>query len=230
MSFNEVMNLPDGDMQCYAAGDRDSQTPAVIVVQEIFGVNANIRKTVDRFAENGFHAIAPDLFWRLRPGVELDPELPESRGEAMRLAQLYSEDIERGIGDLSVLVTGLRERHRKVGMVGYCLGGRVAFIGWLKLGLDAVASYYGVGLAPLLESMVAPEKPLLMHLGKDDPLNPLDVQEAISSRLGQEPNVDVRFYEGVGHAFARLGASTYVKGAAGPADDATLQFLREHLK
>lgn len=229
MSFNEVVNLPDGDMQCYAAGSLEGERPAVIVVQEIFGVNANIRQTVDRLAESGFYAVAPDLFWRLRPGVELDPEQPESFAEAMQLAQRYGEDIERGVSDLSVLVAKLRERSRKVGMVGYCLGGRVAFIGWLKLDLDAVVSYYGVGLAPLLEDMVVPDKPLLMHLGKDDQLNPPDVQAAISRRLNQEPNADVRFYEGVGHAFSRLGASTYVKAAAEPADDATYRFLHRHL-
>ncbi|MGC2963694.1 carboxymethylenebutenolidase [Paraburkholderia sp. GV068] len=229
MGFNEVVKLSDGEMKCYASGSQDESTPAVIVIQEIFGVNANIRATTDRLAAAGFRAVAPDLFWRLRPGVALDPEQPDARAEAMQLAQRYGDNIDQGIADLAVLVAALRERHSKVGMVGYCLGGRVAFLGWLRLDVDAAVSYYGVGIAPLLEDMDAPEKPLLMHLGADDPLNPPQVQGAIAERLAREAQADVRVYEGAGHAFARLAASTYVESAAKPADEATYQFLQTHL-
>lgn len=230
MSFNDVVKLSDGEMQCYAAGCQDDGTPAVIVLQEIFGVNANIRSTVDRLATAGFRVVAPDLFWRLRPGVEIDPEHPDARAEAMQLAQRYGENIELGIQDLGSLVAKLREQHRTVGIVGYCLGGRLSFLSWLRLDIDAAVSYYGVGLAPLLEDMVTPEKPLLMHLGKDDPLNPPEVQAKICRYLNRVPLADVRIYEGVGHAFARLGSSSYVAAAAEPADEATHLFLHGHLR
>lgn len=229
MTFNEAVNLPDGAMGCYANGEVASNDAVVIVLQEIFGVNPNIRAIVDRFGSVGFRAVAPDLFWRQHPGVSLDPENAADRVEAMRLAQVYGEDIDRGLSDLRELVAKLRTQHKKIGVVGYCLGGRVSFLSWLKLDVDAAVSYYGVGLAPLLEGMTAPAVPLLMHIGQDDPLNPPAVQSAISARLGSESQVDLRFYEGVGHAFARLGASSYVPTAAEPADEATTTFLRARL-
>lgn len=229
MTFNESLTLAEGSVGLYAQGDSSKQVAAVIVLQEIFGVNANIRSTVDRLAQHGYRAVAPDLFWRQRPGVDLDPANADDRAAGMSMAQAYRESAELGMADLATLVGELRKNHRLVGVVGYCLGGRVAFQSWLSLDVDMVVSYYGVGIDSLLDSSASPRAPMLMHLGAEDPLNPPSVQNAIIEGLAGQTNVTVEIYGGVGHAFARLGGASYVAEAAVRADAATFAFLAKHL-
>ena len=230
MNFNDYLALPDGTMSLYTNGFESLHGPAMIVLQEIFGVNSNIRKTVDRLAGKGYRAVAPDLFWRQRPGVDLNPADAEDRAVAMSLAQAYRESLAAGIADLVALVAKLRVKHSKIGLVGYCLGGRVAFQGWLSLDVDAVVSYYGVGIDTLLGDIPAGRSPLLMHLGAEDPLNPPAVQVAIVAALAGRDEARVDIHPGVGHAFARIDGASYVADAAERADAATFEFLSTHLK
>ncbi|KAA5839810.1 dienelactone hydrolase family protein [Pseudomonas chlororaphis] len=227
MTLNGSLSVADGDMGLFCRGAESSDIPAVIVLQEIFGVNANVRSTVEYWAGQGFYSVAPDLFWRDAPGVDLNPDEPESRGKAMQLSQGY--DANAGLEDIRKLVAHLRQTHSKVALVGYCLGGRMAFLSWLNLELDAVVSYYGVNLVPLLGDAANQGRPLLMHLGKEDPLNPYEAQLAISEALSSRVNVSLNIYPEVGHAFARTNANSYVAHAAEKADAATLSFLRRLL-
>jgi len=227
MTFTGSLSLSNGDMGLFSRGPEASDIPAVIVLQEIFGVNANIRSTVEYWAGQGFYSVAPDLFWRTSPGIDLNPDDPESRGKAMQLSQAY--DASAGLDDLRALAAHLRQTHRKVALVGYCLGGRMAFLSWLNLELDAVVSYYGVNLVPLLGDAANQDRPLMMHLGKEDPLNPPEAQSAISEALNSKANVSLNIYPEVGHAFARTNANSYVAHVAEQADAATLRFLRKHI-
>lgn len=229
MTLPSLIEHPDGTMGAYVREPAGTAHAAVLVLHEIFGVNANVRRIVDRFAAQGYHAVAPDLFWRLRPGVDLDPDDPASRTEAMALNDAYGLDAERHLGDLQALVRSLRAVHDQVAVVGYCLGGRMALLGWLHAGVDAAVVYYGVGMAQPLAEAALPASPLLMHLGATDPLNPPPVQQAIAARLQAAPAATLHVHDGVGHAFARLGAGSYVAAAAEVADRETEAFLRRHL-
>ena len=230
MLFNDSYATRDGSIGCYAAGPDAYDTPAVLVLHEIFGVNANIRKTVDRLAEMSYRAVAPDLFWRQRPGIELDPDVPKDREEATTLLQRYLGEFGSAMEDLQAAVAHLRARHRKVAVLGYCLGGKMAFVSWLTGEVDAVVSYYGVGLDALVAQVKSQRTPLLMHLGKEDPLNPPQTVDALRAGLSALDNAQIRSYDGVGHAFARLGAASYVAPAAEQADNATFDFLKTHLQ
>lgn len=229
MKFNESLSVTDGNIGLYAKGDIDRDVGAVIVLQEIFGVNANIRSTVDRFAEHGFRAVAPDLYWRQCAGVDLAPDDPDNRTQAMALAQGYRDSIDINMADLAALVSHLRISHRKIGVVGYCLGGRIAFHSWLRFDIDAVVSYYGVGIENLLGEVANQSTPLLLHMGAQDPLNPPEVQGVIAKAIADLPDTTMEVYDGVGHAFARLNGASYVATAATRADAGTFSFLARHM-
>jgi carboxymethylenebutenolidase len=230
MLFNDSYATRDGSIGCHAAGPDAYDTPAVLVLHEIFGVNANIRKTVDRLGKMGYRAVAPDLFWRQRPGIDLDPDVLEDREEASTLLQRYLADFSLAIDDLHDAVAHLRKHHRKVAVLGYCLGGKMAFVSWLTCDVDAVVSFYGVGLAALTPQVHRQRTPLLMHLGKEDPLNPPETVDAIRAALSGLDNARIHSYDDVGHAFARLGAASYVAKAAEQADSETFAFLNTHLQ
>lgn len=229
MTLSRLMELPGGAIGAHVRTPAAPTRAAVLVLQEIFGVNANMRRITDRFAAQGYHAVAPDLFWRLQPGVDLDPDAPASRTRAMALNEAYGHDADRGLEDLKAIVQWLKADHDKVGVVGYCLGGRLSLLSWLHAGVDAAVVYYGVGMAPHLASASLPGTPLLMHLGATDPMNPPETQQAIAERLKAAPAATLRIHEGVGHAFARLGATSYVAEAAQAADRETSAFLQRHL-
>lgn len=229
MSLPVLVKVPDGEIGGYDRGSVSNSTPALVILQEIFGVNENIRRTVDRFAEQGFRAVAPDLFWRQRPNVDLDPNKPETRAEAMQLAEAYGLEAAGAVDDLRRVLEWLRAQHQKVGVVGYCLGGKMALLCWIHGGFDAAAIYYGVGMAQHLEGDALPSTPLLMHLGALDPLNPPETQRQIVESLQRASSARVIVHDGVGHAFARLGGLSYVPSTAEMADRETMQFLKEQL-
>ncbi|VCU71483.1 Carboxymethylenebutenolidase [Pigmentiphaga humi] len=230
MTFNATLTLPDGSMGLHAAGPDDAGAPALVVLQEIFGVNAAIRQTVAHYAAHGYRAVAPDLFWRQRPGIELDPDDEAGHAAAMEAAQAYGKQPDAAMADLAALVEMLKQRHGTVGVVGYCLGGRMAFLAWLQLDVDAVVSYYGVGLDQLVGRTGAQATPLQMHVGTNDPLIPAAVRESVAAALGGRDAVSLHLYENAGHAFARRGGKTRLAQAAELADQRALAFLDRHLK
>lgn len=229
MNLPILIERPDGAIGAYVREPANPTRTAVLVLQEIFGVNANVRRITDRLAEQGYHAVAPDLFWRLKPGVDLNPDMSESRTEAVALNEAYGRDAERGLEDLKAIVKFLRTKFDKVGVVGYCLGGRMSLLTWLHAGVDAAVVYYGVGMAPHLAQAALPSSPLLMHLGASDPLNPPEAQQAIAAGLKEAASATLHIHADVGHAFARLGAASYVAAAAEVADSETQAFLKQHL-
>jgi carboxymethylenebutenolidase len=213
----------------YKANAATADAPAILVLHEIFGINENIRRTVDRFAAQGYNAIAPDLFWRQRPGVDLNPDLPESRTEAMALMDGYVKYGAHNLADLQHMVEVLRSKHRKVAVVGYCLGGRMSLMCWLTTAVDAAVVYYGVNMSAAMGDLPMPSSPLLVHLGATDPLNPADAREHLVQRLASAPDARIIVHDAVGHAFARLGAGSYVAEAAEAADHLTFSFLKKTL-
>ena len=159
----------DGEFNAYRATPAGTPKAAIIVIQEIFGVNAGIRRKCDTLAEAGYLAIAPDLFWRLEPGIELDPDIKPEFDRALGLMGQFDQD--KGIADIEATVRATRDElgaDSKVGVVGYCLGGRLAFMTAARTDVDASVGYSGVGIDGLLGEKHATAHPVLLHVPEED--------------------------------------------------------------
>jgi carboxymethylenebutenolidase len=153
-----------------AARSESTRAPAVLVLQEIFGVNAFVRGVCDRLADAGFIAIAPDLFWRQEPGIQLSESDLEP---ALRLLQgLDQEEAISDCSDAVAYVRALPNCSGRVGAVGYCLGGKLAYLMAMRSKVAAAVSYYGVGIEGVLDEANARTAPLLLHIAADDALCP----------------------------------------------------------
>src|SRR3569832_2401860 len=167
----ETMGEADS-FAAYIATPAGAPRAAIIVIQEIFGVNQGIRQKCDRLAAEGYLALAPDLFWRLRPGIQLDPDIPAEFQQAIEYMGKFNQDA--GIRDIEATIRAARARlgaksdGGKVGVVGYCLGGRLAYITAARTDVDARVGYYGVGLDGLLGEKHGIAHPLLLHFPQDD--------------------------------------------------------------
>jgi carboxymethylenebutenolidase len=201
----------------------------VVVLQEIFGVNSNMRSVADALAAAGFTAIVPDLFWRQQPSVELDPATDRERATEL----MKGLDLGLAVQDAlraANYVRMLDGANGKVGCVGYCLGGKLAYLLSMEAGIDVASSYYGVGIQGALDQVGAVRTPLLLHIAEEDQLCPPDAQAAIEQAAAAHSNlVKVMRYPGVGHAFARHGSPVFDRQSAERADTATKELLRAHL-
>jgi len=205
--------------------------PGMLVIQEIFGVNANVRAIADDYAAHGYIALAPDLFWRQVPGVQLDSATKEGWDEAMKFYQGFSET--KGAEDLIASLAWLRTHPRlngKAGAVGYCLGGKLAYLMATRSDSDATVGYYGVGIEGSLVEASAITKPLVLHIAEKDGFCPPEAQRSIREGLSSVAQVTVYTYPGVGHAFARKGGDHYDAQAATLADRRTAEFFERNLK
>ena len=219
----------DGAFPAYRADPAGAPKAAIILIQEIFGVNRGVRNRCDRWASLGYLAIAPDLFWRLEPGVELDPDVPEQFQQALGLMNRF--DQEQGVRDIEAAIRFAREATGggKVGAVGYCLGGRLAFMAAARTDVNASVGYYGVGLEGLLGEKHAIAHPLLLHIACDDHFVTPDKQALIHAGLDDHPRVTIHDYPGVDHGFASDEGQRRNDAAAALADSRTEAFFAEQL-
>ncbi len=204
--------------------------PAVIVLQEIFGVNPGIRAIADRFAAQGYLAAAPDLFWRAEPGLALDPEVPAERDRAFGL--MRGAKIDDAIADIEATIRALRARadcDGRVGIVGYCWGGLLAFLSAARTDVTTSVGYYGGGIDQRLGEAHAIARPLMLHFGEADAYIPPASIAAIVAALADKAQPSVYTYPGADHAFARVGGAHRDEGAAALADERTAAFLARHL-
>ncbi|GAB4480455.1 MAG: dienelactone hydrolase family protein [Erythrobacter tepidarius] len=231
MSLNETIPTLEGDASFGAYVARPAGTPrgAIIVIQEIFGVNPGIRQKCDKLAAEGWLAVAPDLFWRLKPGIELDPDVPAEFNEALEWMGKFDQDT--GIRDIEATIHHIRRTLGvvKVGCVGYCLGGRLAFMTAARTDIDASVGYYGVGIDALLGEKHAIAKPLMLHIPTADGFVPPETQAAMHSALDDHPRVTLYDYEGLDHGFATEHGKRRVEDAANLADSRTAAFFAEAL-
>ena len=220
----------DGTFTAYIAEPAGSRaSAAIVVIQEIFGVNAGIRRKCDQLAEAGYLAVAPDLFWRLEPGIELDPDIPDQFQAALGWMGKFNQDA--GIRDIEATIRAARSRigGGKVGAVGYCLGGRLAYMTAARTDVDASVGYYAVGIDGLLGEKHAIARPLMLHIAGDDGFVGPDVQAAMHAGLDDHPKVMLHDYPGVDHGFATEFGKRRVNNAAKLADERTMAFFRENL-
>jgi carboxymethylenebutenolidase len=204
--------------------------PGIVVLQEIFGVNAGIRAMCDDWAAEGFVALAPDLFWRLEPGIQLSDKTEAEWDRALALMNRF--DVDHGIRDIEATIRALRGHpvcSGKVGVVGFCLGGKLAYLSATRTDSDATVGYYAVGLDALLGESHAISRPLMLHIAEEDKFVSKNAQAKIHAALGGSRKVTLFDYPGVDHAFARVDGVRRDEEAAARANERTLAFFREHL-
>jgi len=220
----------DGGFAAYVAEPADAPRGAIIVIQEIFGVNAGIRRKCDTLAEAGYLAIAPDLFWRLEPGIELDPDIEPEFQRALKLMGEF--DQATAIRDIEATIRVARAKlggDGKVGVVGYCLGGRLAFMAAARTDVDASVGYYGVGIDGLLDEKHAIANPVLLHVPVEDHFVDKDAQAAMHAGLDDHPKVTLYDYAGEDHGFATEFGKRRSDTAAELADRRTADFFAAHI-
>jgi len=222
-----LVTIKDG-MRGYLAEPAAPNGAGIVVIQEIFGVNAVMRGLADRLAEAGYVALVPDLFWRLEPGVDITDKTDADWKKALDLMNRF--DIARGVEDIQAGIALLRGRGlRKVGAVGYCLGGLLAYLTAARTDVDASVGYYGVNIPAFLGEAAKIRKPLLLHIAAEDGFVPKPAQAQMTAGLKDNPKVTLHRYDGVDHAFARPGGAHYDRNAADLANSRTADFLRRHL-
>ena len=221
----------DGAFGAYIARPKALPAPAVVVLQELFGVNADIRKTCDELAEQGFIAVAPDLFWRQEPGVDLSVTSEADWQHGLRLYQAYDRDAGvRDIHDTLETVAKLPECTSKLAVQGYCLGALMTFMTAVRCHVDAAVAYHGADTEKYLGEVDNLRAPLLMHLGEEDEFISKVAQAQIKAALASKPNATVYSYPGQRHAFARHGGAHYNATAAALANGRTSEFLHRELR
>jgi carboxymethylenebutenolidase len=222
----------DGTFNAYIARPKTSPAPAIVVLQELFGVNADIRKTCDELAEQGFLAVAPDLFWRQEPCVDLGVTSEADWQHGLRLYQAFDRDAGvRDIKDTLDAVAKLPEYTGKVAALGYCLGALMVFLTAVRYrGVDAAVAYHGGDTEKYLGEVDGLNAPLLMHLAEEDEFISKAAQAEIKAALAKKPNTTVYSYPGQNHAFSRHNGTHYNAAAAALANGRTSEFLHQQLR
>lgn len=218
-----------GSFDAYVAEPEGAPRAAIVVIQEIFGVNPGIRNKCDAWAKQGYLAIAPDLFWRLQPGIQLDPDVPEQFQEALGWMGKFNQDA--GVRDIEATIRAARAKTDggKVGVVGYCLGGRLAFMTATRTDADASVGYYGVGIDNLIGEKHGIARPLLLHIAGADHFVTPDIQAKMHEGLDDHPKVKIFDYPGEDHGFATESGKRRSEAAAQLADKRTAEFFAEAL-
>jgi len=219
-----------GIFSAYVAVPETEPAPTVVVIQEIFGVNKVMRDWCDKLASEGFLAICPDLFWRQKPGIDITDQTDEEWKQAFALFNGFN--VDKGIEDLKKTVAIAREHpgsNGKIGTMGFCLGGKLAYLMAARSDSDCNVSYYGVGIQDMLAEAGNIKKPLMLHIAEKDGYVPPEAQEKIKAGLKDNKNVTIHTYPGVDHAFARRGGKNFNKDAATLAFERTDEFLSKNL-
>ncbi|HAD25360.1 MAG TPA: carboxymethylenebutenolidase [Alphaproteobacteria bacterium] len=232
MSGEEItISTPDGDFMGYLSKPASGSGPGIVVIQEIFGVNQVMRDITDDFAAKGFVALCPDLFWRIEPGVNITDQ---SKAEWDKAFSLFGQfDRDKGAQDVAATITTLRGLSGctgKVGTVGFCLGGMMAYLAATRTDADASVGYYGVNIPDLIDEAGNISNPLMLHIAGKDSFVPPEMQQAMHAGLDGNPHCTLHDYPEQDHAFARKGGEHYDAAAEALAMQRTLDFFQKNLK
>ena len=227
---NVTLTSKDGrQFGAYFVAAEETDAPGIVLIQEIFGVNASMRAAADRWASFGYNVVCPDLFWREEPGIQLDPTKPEEFDRGVELMQKFDET--EVVSDLEAARQWLAEKigSERIAAIGYCWGGRLVVSMAADARLKCAVSYYGVGLEELVPDTPKSASPTLLHIAELDRFVPADARasilEAAKSRSGWEAYV----YEGCDHAFARPNGAHRDEQAAAQAEQRSLEFIKKHV-
>jgi carboxymethylenebutenolidase len=225
-----TLTSPDGKFGAYLAQPSSNKGPGIVVIQEIFGVNQVVRDICDGLAAQGYFALAPDLFWRIEPNIQITDK---SEAEWKKAFELYQKfNVDTGVKDIQVALTHLRGvpgAGPKIGAVGYCLGGLLAYLTATRTNVDAAVGYYGVSIEQYLSEKDKIKKPLMLHIAEKDQFVPPAAQTQIIDAFAGHALVKTHRYAGMDHAFARVGGQHYDQAAADLANQRTAEFFQTNL-
>jgi carboxymethylenebutenolidase len=210
----------------YLATPETGSGPGLILLQEIFGVNQHIRELADEYAEEGYVVLAPDLFWRMKPGIELgysEDDFKTAFGYYQRF------NIDQAILDTGDALRALRANPACIGNVaaiGFCLGGKLAYLAAARLPIDAAVGYYGVAIEENLAEAKSITCPIALHFASEDKFVPASARTAIKEALAGNDNAEIYVYRGADHAFNNRRRATYHRSSASLAHSRTISFLR----
>jgi carboxymethylenebutenolidase len=215
------------DFRGYLVVPASGSGPGLILLQEIFGVNRTIRDVAEYYAEEGYVVLAPDLFWRLEPGVELEP----GEADMPRAMALYQRlDTDQAMRDVATALACLRARPEctgKAGALGFCLGGKLAFLAATRCGVECAVSYYGVGIEAHLHEAASATGPIVLHFGETDRFVPAEARAAIARGLADRAHTQIFVYPGCDHGFTNPARPAFDKAAALMAHSRSIAVLRE---
>lgn len=225
----DIKAADGGTFKAYLATPHTGKGPGIVLIQEIFGVNRHIRAVCDQYATDGYTVLAPDVFWRIKPGIELgysDADLNEGIGYMQKM------DFPKVVGDLSASVSALRKMPEcagKVASLGYCMGGLLSYVAAANCGVDAAVCYYGV-IGEQQRPMAANIKvPILLHFASEDKFVPMTDVEALKKALAGHAKARIDIYKGVDHGFNCWERGAYNQNAAALARGRSLSFLATEL-
>ena len=229
--MGQHINIPTSRTRCiggYLAQAEGQPKGGVVLIQEIYGVNQVMRDLTDWVASEGFVALCPDLFWRQEPGIQLTDGSEEEWARAFELFNGFN--LDKGVQDLDSTIETLRDLDGcsgKVGTVGFCLGGRLAFLTATRTKADAAVSYYGVMLTEHIGETI--NAPMILHVPTEDQFVSPEQQAEVRAALEGNDKVTIYDYQGQGHAFARVGGQQYHQASAEAARERTLDLFKTHL-
>ncbi len=229
--FTHTIPVSGGTMGAYVALPAKLPAPALIVIQEIFGVNQEIRDRCDLYEQEGYIAIAPDMFWRLEPGVDITDRTQEEWDKAFSLMNAF--DVDQGVKDLDAALAFARTLEGctgKVGNIGFCLGGKLSYLMAARTDVDASVSYYGVGLQDMLGEMKNIKTPTILHMATLDKFSSPEAQAQIIAAANDHEAVTTYVYEKCDHAFARKGGDHYDADATKLAHARSIDLFNRALK
>lgn len=223
--MGDMINLTADDghqLAAYRARPDGTPRAGLVVIQEIFGVNRHIRAVTDGFANDGYLALAPALFDRVKPGIELGYEADDIAGGREVRAQIAHDD---AVKDMAAAVAALKNEGLKVGVVGYCWGGSLAWNAATRLeGVGAAVGYYGGMIPDMIDEQ--PKHPVLLHFGELDQSIPLEGVEKVRAAY---PDVPLHVYAGAGHGFNCDLRGSYDADSAKLARARTMEFFAENI-
>jgi len=219
-----------GSFEAWLSTPPSGRGPGLVLLAEIYNANHWVRGVCDRYAEQGYVVMAPDLYWRQSPGKYLD-YTPEDQ----QLGRALATEMDLGlfVEDLKACADWLRARPDctgRIGTVGYCLGGKLVWIGLAHQAVDAGVAYYAVQLADFLDDAKRIDAPIMMHFGSLDHRVPPDLYAKIKAGLAGKADASTYWYEGADHGFDRNGYPPHHPEASGLAGQRTRDFLAKHLK
>jgi carboxymethylenebutenolidase len=219
-----------GSFQGYFTAPDSASVPGVIVIQEIFGVNSHIRSVCERLTEAGYAALAPDIFWRVQPGIELGYTADDiAKGRELKAKMNMDEVIEDVRAAFDVLGAQPECQGQKLGIIGFCYGGLISYTAATRLDPACASSYYGGGIVEYLNEADRLSCPIQFHFGEQDAAIPLDQVEQVRKAVSRKTNAEVFVYEGAGHGFHCDQRGSYNEASAKIAWERTLSLFGKYL-